>query len=67
MSKSKNIDINQVVMNAHKLAVKNAIETSIRFGTPLVAVVDNKVKLIQPKYKYVRVPVQKKSVRKKNS
>ena len=60
MSKGKKLDINQMLLNAHKLGVKMAIDTAARTNTPLVVSENGKVKLIRPKYKYVRVPIQKK-------
>jgi len=68
MSKDKKLDINQMLLNAHKLGVKMAIDTAARTNTPLVVSENGKVKLVRPKYKYVRVPTQKKkspSLRKK--
>ena len=57
MSKSKKPDINQMLLKAHKLGVKKAIETSARTKTSLVVYENGKVKSVKPKFKYVRVPI----------
>jgi len=58
MSKSKKPDINQMLLKAHKLGIKQAIETSARTKTALVVYENGKVKSIKPKFKYVRVPIK---------
>jgi hypothetical protein len=58
MSKSKKPDINQMLLKAHKLGVKNAIETSARTRTSLVVCENGKVKSVKPKFKYVRMPIK---------
>ncbi len=58
MSKSKKPDINQMLLRAHKLGVKKAIETSTRTKTSLVVYKNNKVQSVKPKFKYIRVPVE---------
>jgi hypothetical protein len=57
MSKSNAPNINQILLDAHKLGVKNAIEASARSGVALVICENGKIKKIKPKYKYVRVEV----------
>lgn len=52
---SKKININQMMLKAHKLGVKKAIDISARSNTFLVVYEGGKVKQIKPKYKYVRV------------
>lgn len=56
MSKSKQQDINKMVLQAHKRGVKVAIETSARSNTSLVVYKNGKVKSIKPEFKYVKVP-----------
>ena len=58
MSKSKKLDINQMLLRAHKLGVKKAIETSARTNTSLIVYENGKVKSVRPKFKYVRVPIK---------
>ncbi len=55
---SKKIDINQMLLKAHKLGVKKAIDVSARSNTYLVVYEGGKVKQVKPKYKYVRVDVK---------
>ena len=47
-----------MLLKAHKLGVKQAIDTSARTKTSLVVYEDDKVKSIQPQFKYVRVPIK---------
>ena len=56
MTKSK-IDINEILLKAHKLGVKNAIDLAARTGVRLVVCENGKIKQIKPNYKYVRVAV----------
>jgi hypothetical protein len=58
VSKSKKPDINQLLLKAHKLGVKKAIEASARSKTSLIVYENGKVKSVKPKFKYVRVPVK---------
>lgn len=63
MSRSKPIDINRILLTAHKLGVKKAIDDSARTGVPLVVFEDGRIKKIKAPYKYVRVEVQSKKKR----
>ena len=57
MAKSnKNVDVNQLILKAHKLSVKRAIDVAARTNTRLVVWIDGKIVKIKPDYKYVRVP-----------
>lgn len=47
-----------MLLKAHKLGIKQAIDTSARTKTALVVYENGKVKSIKPKFKYVRVPVK---------
>lgn len=58
MSKSKKPNINQMLLKAHKLGIKQAIDTSARTNTSLIVYEDGKIKSIKPNFKYVRVPVK---------
>lgn len=57
MPKSKNVDINQLLLKAHRIGVKNAIDVAARTGTSLIVFKDGKLKSVRPKYKYIRVPI----------
>lgn len=58
MSSVKKPNINQIVLKAHKLSVKKAIETAEKTGTSLIVCEKGKVKQLKPKFKYVRVPIE---------
>lgn len=55
MSKSKEPNINQMLLKAHRQGVKQAIDTAARTKTSLIVFENGKIKSIKPKYKYVRV------------
>lgn len=46
-----------IVLEAHKKSQEMAIERSIRTGVPLVVSRNGKITYIQPKFKYIRVPI----------
>lgn len=58
MSRAKNFDVNEILLEAHKRGIERAIDTSIRTGVPLVVEKNGKIIDIKPKYKYVRVPIR---------
>lgn len=58
MKKKHNKDIHEILLEAHRRGVEQAIDLSIRTGIPLVVEEDGKIKEIKPKYKYIRVPIQ---------
>ena len=58
MSKSKAPDINRMLLEAHKIGVKRAVEMSARSKIPLVVYENGRIKLLKPKFKYIRVPVE---------
>lgn len=64
MAKKKILDINTLLLEAHKRGIKLAIDTSARTGVPLVVLKNGKIVEVPPKYKYVRVPI--KSAKKKS-
>lgn len=53
-------DIHEILLEAHRKGVEQAIDLSIRTGVPLVVQEGGEIKEIKPKYKYVRVPIQSK-------
>jgi len=57
---SKPSDIHEVLLEAHRKGIEQAIDLSIRTGVPLVVQEGGKIKEIKPKYKYVRVLIQSK-------
>jgi hypothetical protein len=50
-------DINEMLLEAHKRGIEQAIDLSIRTGVPLVVEKDGKIKEVKPEYKYIRVPI----------
>jgi hypothetical protein len=54
-------DIHEILLEAHRKGIEQAIDLSIRTGVPLVVQEGGKIKEIKPKYKYVRVPIQSKT------
>lgn len=57
-SKKHKSDIHEILLEAHRKGVEQAIDLSIRTGIPLVIEEKGKIKEVKPKYKYVRVPIQ---------
>ena len=51
-------DINEMLLEAHKEGIEQAIDLSIRTGIPLVIEKEGKIREIKPKYKYIRVPIK---------
>ncbi len=58
MLKKHKVDIHQILLEAHRKGVEQAIDLSIRTGTALVIEENGKIKEIKPKYKYIKVPVE---------
>lgn len=56
-------DIHEILLEAHRKGIEQAIDLSIRTGIPLVVEENGKIKEIKPKYKYVRVPIQSKKAK----
>lgn len=54
-------DINDFFLKAHALGVKRAIDLAIRTKTSLVIEKNGKIRTIKPKFKYVLVPLTKKT------
>lgn len=53
-----NQDIEELLLEAYRKGVEQAIDLSARTGVPLVIEENGEIKRIKPKYKYVRVPIQ---------
>jgi hypothetical protein len=51
-------DIEELLLEAHRKGIEQAIDLSARTGVPLVIEENGEIKEIKPKYKYVRVPIQ---------
>ncbi len=51
-------NINEMLLEAHKKGVEQAMDLSIRTGIPLVVEKDGKIKEVKPEYKYIRVPIK---------
>jgi hypothetical protein len=58
MPEKERKSINTLLLEAHERGIELAIETSIRTGVPLVVEKEGKIFEIEPKYKYVRVPIK---------
>ena len=63
MPRKHQLDVLEVLLEAHRKGVEQAIDLSIRTGIPLVVEVDGKIKEIKPKYKYVKVPIRAKRMK----
>lgn len=59
MVTSKELDINEILLEAHERSIELAMDISIRTGVPLVVERAGKIIEIKPKYKYIRVPIKK--------
>lgn len=57
MPSKRNQDIEELLLEAYRKGVEQAIDLSARTGIPLVIEENGKIKRIKPKYKYVRVPI----------
>lgn len=57
MSNRHSSDIHEILLEAHRKGVEQAIDLSIRTGVPLVVEENGKIRKIKPKYKYIRVPI----------
>jgi hypothetical protein len=58
MPSNCNQDIEELLLEAYRKGVEQAIDLSARTGVPLVIEENGMIKEIKPKYKYVRVPIQ---------
>lgn len=50
-------NIHEILLEAHRKGVEQAIDLSIRTGVPLVIEKEGKIEEVKPKFKYVRVPI----------
>lgn len=57
MQKNHEQSTRDILLEAHRKGVEQAIDLSIRTGVPLVIEKDGKIMEIKPQYKYVRVPI----------
>lgn len=57
MKNKINPSMRELILEAHKKGIEQAIDLSIRTGVPLVVEEDGVIKEIKPKYKYVKVPI----------
>lgn len=64
MANKRKQDIEELLLEAYRKGVEQAIDLSARTGIPLVIEENGKIKRIKPNYKYVRVPIQSKVVKK---
>lgn len=54
----KKLDMIEFLLRANKRGTERAIDNSIRTGVPLVVEKNGKITYIEPKYKYVKVPIK---------
>jgi hypothetical protein len=50
-------DMNELLLEAHRKGLEQAIDLSIRTGVPLVIEKNGIIQEIKPMYKYIRVPI----------
>ncbi len=50
-------DINEMLLEAHRKGIEQAIDLSIRTGVPLVIQEKGEIREIKPKYRYVCIPI----------
>lgn len=58
MSKSNEIDINEIILAAHERSYQIAFETAVRTETALVFSRNGKIVEIKPPYRYELVPIK---------
>lgn len=58
MPRTTSLDVNEILLEAHKRGVEQAIDTSIRTGVSLVIERGGKILELKPEYKYVKVPIK---------
>ena len=58
MPHKQNKDISEMILEAHRKGVEQAIDLSIRTGVPLVIEKNGKILEIKPKFKYILVPIE---------
>lgn len=57
MTSKRKQNLNEIILEAHRKGVEQAIDLSIRTGVPLVIEVEGKIREIKPEYKYIKVPI----------
>ena len=60
MARKQEVDVEAMLLEAHRKGVEYAIDLSIRTGVPLVIEENGKIKKIKPKFKYILVPIEEK-------
>jgi hypothetical protein len=58
MPKTTLLDVQKILLEAHRRGVEQAIDTSIRTGVPLVVEKGGEILELKPEYKYVKVPIK---------
>jgi hypothetical protein len=58
-------ELEKLILKAHREGIEYAIDLSARTGVPLVIEENGKIKKIKPTYKYVRVPIVAKKIKRK--
>lgn len=66
MPSKRNRDIEELLLEAYRRGVEQAIDLSARTGVPLVIEENGEIKRIKPNYKYVRVPIQSDKIKSKS-
>lgn len=56
--RSDKININAILLAAHKRSYQRAFETAVRTGTALIFSRNGKIVRVKPKFKYVMVPIK---------
>lgn len=57
-------NIKKILLKAHREGIKSAVDLSARTGFPLIVEREGKIVEVKAPYKYVKVPVSAKSVKK---
>ncbi len=58
MPNKRKTNLHEILLDAHRRGIEQAIDLSIRTGVPLVIEKDGKIVKLKPKYKYVLVPIK---------
>jgi hypothetical protein len=58
MPKAPLLDVNELLLEAHRRGVEQAVDMSIHTGVPLVIERKGKILELKPDYKYVKVPLK---------
>lgn len=66
MPRKHRLDIHEILLEAHRKGVEQAIDLSIRTGVPLVVEENGVIREIKPQYKYIKVPIHPKRTKSKS-